>query len=97
MKKAVIFDMDGVLSDSEYIYVEKILEMLEEEGIRIEAVEISDLFGKSMIHLCTELKRRYLGLPLLYMMSPWMPSSNVIVLGFLVYPSPSGTGMVSRL
>ena len=59
MKKAVIFDMDGVLSDSEYIYVEKILEMLEEEGIRIEAVEISDLFGQSMIHLCTELKRRY--------------------------------------
>ena len=59
MKKAVIFDMDGVLSDSEYIYVDKVLEMLEEEGIHIEAAEISDLFGISMIHLCSELKRRY--------------------------------------
>ncbi len=34
MKKAVIFDMDGVLSDSEWIYVDKILEMLGEESTR---------------------------------------------------------------
>ena len=59
MKKAVIFDMDGVLSDSEYIYVEKILEVLEEEGVHIKAEEINDIFGQSMIHLCTELKQRY--------------------------------------
>lgn len=59
MKKAVIFDMDGVLSDSEWIYVDKILEMLREENIFIEAEEINDLFGKSMIFLCQELKSRY--------------------------------------
>ena len=59
MKKAVIFDMDGVLSDSEWIYVDKILEMLREEGICIDAEEINDLFGQSMIFLCTELKNRY--------------------------------------
>lgn len=54
--------MDGVLSDSEWIYVEKILEVLQEEGIRIEAEEIGDLFGRSMIRISEELKRRY-GLP----------------------------------
>ena len=37
MINAVIFDMDGVLSDSEWIYVEKILEVLREEGVFIEA------------------------------------------------------------
>ena len=40
--KAVVFDMDGVLSDSEWIYAEKILEVLREEGIYIEADEIND-------------------------------------------------------
>lgn len=41
MINAVIFDMDGVLSDSEWIYVEKILEVLREEGIHIEKDTIS--------------------------------------------------------
>lgn len=59
MAKAVIFDMDGVLSDSEWIYVEKILEVLREEGIRIGAEEINDLFGQSMLFICEELKKRY--------------------------------------
>lgn len=57
--KAVIFDMDGVLSDSEWIYAEKILEVLREEGIFIEADEINDLFGQSMLNICVELKKRY--------------------------------------
>ena len=51
--------MDGVLSDTEWIYIEKILEVLQEEGIRIKAEEISDLFGRSMDQICAELKRRY--------------------------------------
>lgn len=57
--KAVIFDMDGVLSDSEWIYAENILEVLREEGIFIEADEINDLFGQSMLNICVELKKRY--------------------------------------
>ena len=57
--KAVVFDMDGVLSDSEWIYAEKILEVLREEGIYIEADEIHDLFGQSMLNICIELKKRY--------------------------------------
>ena len=59
MYKAVIFDMDGVLSDSEWIYVKKILEFLAEEGIRIKAEEINDLFGRSMIFICSELIDKY--------------------------------------
>ena len=59
MINAVIFDMDGVLSDSEWIYVEKILEVLREEGVFIEAEEINDLFGRSMSRISDELKRRY--------------------------------------
>lgn len=51
--------MDGVLSDSEWIYVDKILEVLQEEGIYIKLSEINDLFGQSMIFLCQELKKRY--------------------------------------
>ncbi len=57
--KAVIFDMDGVLSDSEWIYVEKILEVLREEGINIEAEEINDVFGRSLDQVTEILKRRY--------------------------------------
>ena len=59
MSKAVIFDMDGVLSDSEWIYVEKILSVLSEEGVNVPAEEINDLFGQSMICICRELKERY--------------------------------------
>ena len=59
MGKAVIFDMDGVLSDSEWIYVEKIIEVLREEGVFIEAEEINDLFGRSMTHIAEELIKRY--------------------------------------
>jgi len=59
MVNAVIFDMDGVLSDSEWIYVEKILEVLREEGIHIEADEINDVFGRSLDQITETLKRRY--------------------------------------
>ena len=59
MINAVIFDMDGVLSDSEWIYVEKILEVLREEGAFIEAEDINDLFGRSMSRISDELKKRY--------------------------------------
>lgn len=59
MKKAFIFDMDGVLSDSEWIYVEKILEVLREEGVFIDAQEINDLFGRSIRLIAEELKKRY--------------------------------------
>lgn len=59
MKKAVIFDMDGVLSDTEWIYVDKILEFLREKGIGIPASQINDLFGQTMLTICKELKSRY--------------------------------------
>ena len=57
--KAVIFDMDGVLSDSEWIYEKKILQVLAEEGISIKSEEINDLFGQNMLIICRELKARY--------------------------------------
>ena len=59
MVKAVIFDMDGVLSDSEWIYVEKILEVLREEDVCIDAEEINDLFGRNIYLIGEELKNRY--------------------------------------
>lgn len=59
MRKAVIFDMDGVLSDSEWIYVDKILVFLKEEGIDVPASEINELFGQTMLAICKELKSRY--------------------------------------
>ncbi len=57
--KAVIFDMDGVLSDSEWIYVDKILEVLRDEGVIIRAEEINDLFGRNILQIAEELKKRY--------------------------------------
>ena len=45
--KAVIFDMDGVLSDSEWIYEKKILQVLAEEGITIKSEEINDLLDRA--------------------------------------------------
>ncbi len=57
--RAVIFDMDGVLSDSEWIYEKKILQVLAKEGITIKSEEINDLFGQSLVIICKELKARY--------------------------------------
>ena len=57
--KAVIFDMDGGLSDSEWIYEKKILQVLADEGISIKSEEINDLFGQSLVIICRELKARY--------------------------------------
>ena len=58
-KKAVIFDMDGVISDTEWIYVEKVLQVLAEEGVFISGDDIHDVFGTNMEYICSELKKRY--------------------------------------
>lgn len=59
MKKAVIFDMDGVISDTEWIYVDKVLQILSEEGVYVTGDEIHDVFGTNMTHLCSQLKERF--------------------------------------
>ena len=59
LKKAVIFDMDGVISDTEWIYVDKVLEVLREEGINVTGDDIHDVFGTNMLLIFIQLKERF--------------------------------------
>ena len=47
MKKAVIFDMDGVLIDSETFYFERRMDFFQAKGIRPGSVQLKDYVGKS--------------------------------------------------
>lgn len=47
MKKAVIFDMDGVLIDSEPIYMYETMEFLRKHGVKITRSEAAQLAGSS--------------------------------------------------
>lgn len=59
MRRAVLFDMDGVISDTERFYIEAIIERLKREGISVTPVQINDLFGSTMRHNWGVLKERY--------------------------------------
>lgn len=59
MRRAVLFDMDGVISDTERFYVEAMIERLRREGISVTPVQLNDLFGSTMRHNCGVLKERY--------------------------------------
>ena len=43
MRRGVLFDMDGVISDTERFYVEAMIERLKREGIRVTPAELSNL------------------------------------------------------
>lgn len=59
MRKAVLFDMDGVITDTERFYVEGMQDMLKKEGHIVEPIDLQDLFGSALINNCTKLKERY--------------------------------------
>ena len=59
VKKAVIFDMDGVISDTEWIYVDKVLQVLGEEGVDVTGDDIHDVFGTNMLLIFIQLKERF--------------------------------------
>lgn len=59
MRRGVLFDMDGVISDTERFYVEAMIERLKREGIAVTPAELSNLFGSTMRHNCGVLKERY--------------------------------------
>lgn len=59
MRRAVLFDMDGVISDTERFYVEAIIERLKREGISAVPEQLGDLFGSTMRHNWGILKEWY--------------------------------------
>lgn len=59
MRRAVLFDMDGVISDTERFYVEAMIERLRREGITVTPVQLNDLFGSTMRHNWGVLMERY--------------------------------------
>lgn len=59
MRRAVLFDMDGVISDTERFYVGAMIERLKREGISVVPEQLGDLFGSTMRHNWGILKERY--------------------------------------
>lgn len=59
MRRAVLFDMDGVISDTERFYVEAMIERLKREGVTVRPEQLNDLFGSTMRHNWGVLKERY--------------------------------------
>ena len=59
MRKAVLFDMDGVITDTERFYVDGMLDLLKRSGIHLEPTDLQEFFGSPLLHNCTVLQARY--------------------------------------
>lgn len=59
MLKAVIFDMDGVIIDSEPLHYRAYHQMFDEVGIAVSAELYDSLTGKSTINVCRQLKETF--------------------------------------
>lgn len=59
MKKAVIFDMDGVLIDSEPAYLEMNFKLFNELGIEMPEEEYKDFVGMDSLKMWTKIKNKY--------------------------------------
>lgn len=59
MRRAVIFDMDGVITDTEKYYVEAMIMHLKECGHDVAPEDLSDLYGSTMMYIWGKLIRRY--------------------------------------
>ncbi|NQZ78426.1 MAG: HAD family phosphatase [Ekhidna sp.] len=59
MLRAVIFDMDGVIVESEPLHHKAYYAMFDEIGITVSSDFYSIMTGKSTINLCRELKEHY--------------------------------------
>ncbi len=59
MIKTVIFDMDGVIIDSEPIHQRMEFEMFEELGLKISDEEHKDYVGSSSIDMWTKIRQRH--------------------------------------
>lgn len=59
MRKAVLFDMDGVITDTERFYVDGMLDLLKKNGIHLEPTDLQEFFGSPLLHNCTVLQARY--------------------------------------
>ena len=59
MLKAVIFDMDGVIIDSEPLHYKAYHLMFDEVGINVSAELYDSLTGKSTINVCKQLKEEF--------------------------------------
>ena len=59
MRRAVIFDMDGVITDTEKYYVEAMIMHLKECGHDVTPEDLSDLYGSTMMDIWGKLIRRY--------------------------------------
>jgi len=57
--RAVIFDMDGVIIDSEPLHLKIEREIVEEYGGRLSSKEYEEFVGTSDYHMWSSLKRRY--------------------------------------
>lgn len=59
MLKAVIFDMDGVIINSEPLHYKAYHEMFDEVGINVSPELYNSLTGKSTLNVCKQLKDRF--------------------------------------
>lgn len=59
MLKAAIFDMDGVIIDSEPLHYKAYHQMFDEVGVSVSAELYDSLTGKSTINVCKQIKEHF--------------------------------------
>ncbi|MEP0366120.1 MAG: HAD family phosphatase [Cyclobacteriaceae bacterium] len=59
MLKAAIFDMDGVIIDSEPLHYKAYHQMFDEVGVSVSAQLYDSLTGKSTINVCKQIKEHF--------------------------------------
>lgn len=59
MRRAVIFDMDGVITDTEKYYVEAMVMHLKECGHEVSPEDMTDLYGSTQMYIWEKLTERY--------------------------------------
>jgi beta-phosphoglucomutase family hydrolase len=59
MKKAVIFDMDGVIVDSEPVHIKTDIQVMKNNGVKLSSRDLANYTGSTAKHMLNDLIEKY--------------------------------------
>jgi beta-phosphoglucomutase family hydrolase len=59
MKKAVIFDMDGVIADSEPVHIKTDIQVMKNNGVKLSSHDLAGYTGSTAKHMLNDLIKKY--------------------------------------